>query len=208
MGGLFSMLSPNTHGADHLRSERGGPGLRVRTAGGRCSAPSWLHAGVLHILFNMMAVRQLAPGVAELYGPGRTVIIYTAGSRRRVRAELVRRGVPAAVAVPARQPITVGRLGVDCRAHRRHPRLRPPQRQQHGAQPRVELHPDARRLWLPPPRHRQLRACRRLRRRLPGGQVPRSAEARTRRSHRRALACLAASLLSIVWSVLNPVMPR
>jgi rhomboid protease GluP len=29
---------------------------------------------------NMMAVRQIAPGVAELYGPARTVIIYTAGS--------------------------------------------------------------------------------------------------------------------------------
>jgi rhomboid protease GluP len=41
---------------------------------------SWLHAGILHILFNMMAIRQLAPGIAELYGPGRTVIIYTAGS--------------------------------------------------------------------------------------------------------------------------------
>jgi rhomboid protease GluP len=41
---------------------------------------SWLHGGLLHIFMNMMAVRQLAPGVAELYGPGRTVIIYTAGS--------------------------------------------------------------------------------------------------------------------------------
>ena len=41
---------------------------------------AWLHAGLLHILFNMMAVRQLAPPTADLYGPGRTVIIYTAGS--------------------------------------------------------------------------------------------------------------------------------
>jgi rhomboid protease GluP len=41
---------------------------------------AWLHAGLLHILFNMMAVRQLAPPTAELYGPGRTVIIYTVGS--------------------------------------------------------------------------------------------------------------------------------
>jgi rhomboid protease GluP len=37
---------------------------------------SWLHAGILHILFNMMAVRQLAPGVADMYGPARMVIIY------------------------------------------------------------------------------------------------------------------------------------
>ena len=41
---------------------------------------AWLHAGLLHILFNMMAVRQLAPPTADFYGPGRTVIIYTAGA--------------------------------------------------------------------------------------------------------------------------------
>lgn len=38
---------------------------------------SWLHGGALHILFNMMWVRQLAPATAELYGPGRLVVIYT-----------------------------------------------------------------------------------------------------------------------------------
>lgn len=38
---------------------------------------SWLHGGVLHILFNLMWIRQLAPTVGELYGPGRMVIIYT-----------------------------------------------------------------------------------------------------------------------------------
>jgi rhomboid protease GluP len=37
---------------------------------------AWLHAGVLHILFNMMWVRDLAPATARLYGPGRTAIIY------------------------------------------------------------------------------------------------------------------------------------
>jgi rhomboid protease GluP len=37
---------------------------------------AWLHGGVLHILFNMMAVRNIAPAVAHLYGPGRTVIVY------------------------------------------------------------------------------------------------------------------------------------
>lgn len=37
---------------------------------------SWLHGGALHILFNMMWVRQLAPAAADLYGPGRAVIIY------------------------------------------------------------------------------------------------------------------------------------
>jgi len=37
----------------------------------------WLHGGVLHILFNMMWVRQLGPAVADMYGAGKMVIIYT-----------------------------------------------------------------------------------------------------------------------------------
>jgi len=38
---------------------------------------SWLHAGVLHILFNMMWVRDLAPAVSHFYGASRAIIIYT-----------------------------------------------------------------------------------------------------------------------------------
>jgi rhomboid protease GluP len=38
----------------------------------------WLHAGVLHVLFNVLWIRQLAPAVADLYGPARMVIIYVA----------------------------------------------------------------------------------------------------------------------------------
>ncbi len=38
---------------------------------------AWLHGGALHILFNMMWVRNLAPATADIYGPGRAVIIYT-----------------------------------------------------------------------------------------------------------------------------------
>jgi rhomboid protease GluP len=36
----------------------------------------WLHAGILHILFNVLWIRQLGPSIAELYGPARMVIIY------------------------------------------------------------------------------------------------------------------------------------
>ena len=39
---------------------------------------SWLHGSALHILFNMLWVRDLAPAVASLYGPGRMVIVYVA----------------------------------------------------------------------------------------------------------------------------------
>ena len=40
----------------------------------------WLHGGLLHIGFNVMWIRQLAPVVGEMYGPGRMVIIYTLAS--------------------------------------------------------------------------------------------------------------------------------
>jgi rhomboid protease GluP len=37
----------------------------------------WLHGGVLHIFFNVLWIRQLGPEIANLYGAGRMVIIYT-----------------------------------------------------------------------------------------------------------------------------------
>jgi rhomboid protease GluP len=36
----------------------------------------WLHAGILHLLFNALWIRQLGPAVADIYGPARMVIIY------------------------------------------------------------------------------------------------------------------------------------
>jgi len=40
----------------------------------------WLHANLLHIYFNLSWLRVLAPGVAELYGQSRMVILYTVSS--------------------------------------------------------------------------------------------------------------------------------
>jgi rhomboid protease GluP len=40
---------------------------------------NWLHGGLLHIVFNVMFIRQMAPDVGELYGAGRMVIIYVVG---------------------------------------------------------------------------------------------------------------------------------
>lgn len=37
----------------------------------------WLHGSLLHILFNMYWVRQLGPATADVFGPGRMVIVYT-----------------------------------------------------------------------------------------------------------------------------------
>ena len=39
----------------------------------------WLHAGILHVAMNMYWVWQMGPAITELFGPARTVIIYTAG---------------------------------------------------------------------------------------------------------------------------------
>jgi rhomboid protease GluP len=75
-GGLFGLLSPSTQALFLF----GASGALPVFAAGRwwtVLSAAWLHAGILHILFNMMAVRQLAPSTADLYGPGRTVIIYT-----------------------------------------------------------------------------------------------------------------------------------
>ncbi len=40
----------------------------------------WLHGSVLHIIVNMMAVRQIGPAAADIYGGARVVIIYTLAS--------------------------------------------------------------------------------------------------------------------------------
>jgi rhomboid protease GluP len=40
----------------------------------------WLHGSALHILFNMLWVRQLGPATADVYGGGRMIIIYTFSS--------------------------------------------------------------------------------------------------------------------------------
>jgi rhomboid protease GluP len=40
---------------------------------------NYLHGGILHLVFNLMALRQVAPLVSQEYGPSRMFIIYTVG---------------------------------------------------------------------------------------------------------------------------------
>jgi rhomboid protease GluP len=40
----------------------------------------WLHGSLLHIIFNLLWIRELAPGVARFYGGARLIIIYTAAT--------------------------------------------------------------------------------------------------------------------------------
>jgi len=50
----------------------------------------YLHGGLLHILFNVLWIRQLGPAVQELYGPSRLVIVFTvAGAAGFVASNLL-----------------------------------------------------------------------------------------------------------------------
>lgn len=40
----------------------------------------WLHGGALHIVFNMMSLRQIAPALVEAMGTARTVIVFVVSS--------------------------------------------------------------------------------------------------------------------------------
>ena len=76
MGGIFSLFSPSRQSL-FLFGASGAIPVFAANRWRTVLSAGWLHGGALHILFNLMWVRQLAPATAEMYGPGRMVIIYT-----------------------------------------------------------------------------------------------------------------------------------
>jgi rhomboid protease GluP len=76
MSGLGSLLAPSPEMLFRFGASGAIPVFRFDRWWTIFSA-GWLHGGLLHIFFNLLWVRQLAPETAELFGPGRTVIIYT-----------------------------------------------------------------------------------------------------------------------------------
>lgn len=75
MNGLFNMLAP----AGNVLDAFGASGAIPVFIYGRwwtLLSATWLHASLLHILFNMMWVRDIGPATADVIGPARTVIIY------------------------------------------------------------------------------------------------------------------------------------
>src|SRR6187399_1554624 len=78
-GGAMSILSPDNLALFTFGASGNVPVFRFGRWWTVLSA-AWLHAGLLHIMFNMFAVRQLGPPTADFYGPARTIIIYTAGA--------------------------------------------------------------------------------------------------------------------------------
>ena len=78
-GGIFGFLSPSDSSLFIFGASGAIPVFRLHRWWTVLSA-AWLHGGLLHIAFNVLWIRQLAPAVGELYGPGRMVIIYTVGA--------------------------------------------------------------------------------------------------------------------------------
>jgi len=74
--GGFSLLSPSTEALIRLGASGAYP-VFIMGSWWTILSATWLHGGLLHILFNMMWVRDLGPASAEIIGPARTVIIYT-----------------------------------------------------------------------------------------------------------------------------------
>jgi membrane associated rhomboid family serine protease len=75
-GNPLSILGPNTEAVIALGASGAAPVFQLHYWWSVLSA-SWLHGSALHILFNMLWVRQLGPPTADIYGPGRMIIIYT-----------------------------------------------------------------------------------------------------------------------------------
>lgn len=75
-GGMLSFLSPSIESLFLFGASGAVPVFGFGRWWTVLSA-AWLHGGALHLLFNLYWVRNLSPPTAHLYGPGRTVIIYT-----------------------------------------------------------------------------------------------------------------------------------
>src|SRR5258705_4585658 len=98
-GGLLSLLSPGIESLFVLGASGSIPVFRYGRWWTILSA-SWLHGGVLHIVLNMMSVRNLGPAVSEFYGGARTVIIYFVAGAARVPASNLSPGYPTVLPAP------------------------------------------------------------------------------------------------------------
>jgi rhomboid protease GluP len=77
-GSFLSVLSPNSAVLIVFGASGAGPVFAMGRWWTVLSA-GWLHAGLLHIAMNMYWVWQMGPGIVDLFGPARTVIIYVVG---------------------------------------------------------------------------------------------------------------------------------
>ena len=75
MGGGFNILAPSAPALLAFGASGGYPVFQLGSWWTVLSA-TWLHGSFLHILFNMMWVRDIGPSTADVIGPARTIIIY------------------------------------------------------------------------------------------------------------------------------------
>ena len=78
-GGLFGILSPTAQSLGLFGASGAAPVFGQGRWWTLLSA-GWLHGGLLHIGFNVYALRFLGPLTAKLYGSGRFMIIFTVAS--------------------------------------------------------------------------------------------------------------------------------
>jgi rhomboid protease GluP len=74
-GGFFNLLAPSAQALVAFGASGEYPVFRLGSWWTVLSA-TWLHGSLLHIVFNMMWVRDIGPSTADVIGPGRTIIIY------------------------------------------------------------------------------------------------------------------------------------
>lgn len=77
-GGLLNALSPSTEALIFLGASGEFP-VFVLGRWWTVLSAGWLHAGLLHIAVNMYWLWQMGPAFSEIFGPARTIIIYTLG---------------------------------------------------------------------------------------------------------------------------------
>jgi rhomboid protease GluP len=78
-GGIGGILSPSS-GALFLLGASGAAPVFGLGHWWTIFSAGWLHGGLIHIVMNLLWVRQLAPVVADVYGPGRAIVIYVISS--------------------------------------------------------------------------------------------------------------------------------
>src|SRR3954470_23167000 len=74
-GGGFNILAPGAYTLLAFGASGSTPVFSLGAWWTVLSA-TWLHGSLLHIVFNMMWVRDIGPSTADVIGPARTVIIY------------------------------------------------------------------------------------------------------------------------------------
>jgi rhomboid protease GluP len=107
MRGMMSFLAPDQVSLIRFGASGAGPVFRLDFWWTVLSA-GWLHGSALHILMNMLWVRDLAPVAANLFGPGRMVIIYVASGVAGFALTSIAGAILPAIPILGGAQLTVG----------------------------------------------------------------------------------------------------